>query len=118
FVTVRLAGVTPISVIETIPHSVIMAPASAIQKSTFIAGSIAVLIAGLLAVLLARSLTLPLARMTRAVEGFSSGAPVALRAGTSGEIGVLARAFTGMSRAMRDKTAALALEIAERRRIF
>ena len=118
FVTVRLAGVTPISVIEMIPHSVIMAPASAIQKSTFIAGSIAVLIAGLLAVLLARSLTLPLARMTRAVEGFSSGAPVALRAGASGEIGVLARAFAGMSRAVRDKAAALELEIAERRRIF
>ena len=95
-----------------------MAPANAIQQSTFIAGSIAVLIAGLLAVFLARSLTLPLVQMTRAVEGFAGDAPVALRANTSGEIGVLARAFTGMSRAVRDKTAALELEVAERRRIF
>lgn len=118
FVTARLAGATPVSVIETVPNSVIMAPASAIQQSTLVAGTIAVLIAGVLAVLLARSLTLPLVRMTRAVEGFSSGTPVTLRANTSGEIGVLARAFTGMSRAVRDKTAALELEIAERRRIF
>ncbi len=118
FVTARLAGATPVSVIETVPNSVIMAPASAIQKSTFIAGSIAVLIAGLLAVLLARSLTLPLVQMTRAVEGFAGAGSVALRGNTSGEIGVLARAFTGMSRAVRDKTAALELEIAERRRIF
>ena len=119
FVTARLAGVTPISVIEMIPNSVIMAPGTAIQKSTLIAGSIAALIAGLLAVLMARSLTLPLARMTRAVEGFAGGdAAAPIRYNTSGEIGVLARAFSGMSRAVRDKTAALELEIAERRRIF
>lgn len=118
FVTARLAGATLISVIQTVPNALIMAPANAIQKSTLIAGSIAVLIAGLLAVLLARSLTLPLVQMTRAVEGFPNDAPVALQENTNGEIGVLARAFTAMSRTMRDKTAALELEIAERRRIF
>lgn len=118
FVTARLAGATPVSVIQTVPNALIMAPGNAIQKSTLIAGSIAVLIAGLLAVLLARSLTLPLVQMTRAVEGFPNDAPVALQEDTSGEIGVLARAFTAMSRTMRDKTAALELEIAERRRIF
>lgn len=118
FVTARLAGATPVSVIQTVPNALIMAPGNAIQKSTLIAGSIAVLIAGLLAVLLARSLTLPLVQMTRAVEGFPNDAPVALQENTSGEIGVLARAFAAMSRTMRDKTAALELEIAERRRIF
>jgi PAS domain S-box-containing protein len=117
-ITAHLAGATPVSVIQTVPNAVIMSPANAIQQSTVIAGSVAALIAGLLAVLLARSLTLPLVQMTRAVENFAGNAPVALRTNTGGEIGVLTRAFSEMSRTVRDKNAALELEIAERRRIF
>ena len=118
-VKAELAGSTIVYVIEMVPNAIIMAPADSIRQSSVIAGSVAALLAALLAIFLARSLTRPLVEMTRAVvEGFGGGAPIALRAGASGEIGALARAFTGMSREVQEKAAALQQEAAQRQRIF
>jgi PAS domain S-box-containing protein len=88
-----------------------------VHQSSVIAGSLAALVAALLAIFLARSLTRPLVEMARAVEGLSGAEPVRLGARTS-EIGVLARALTGMSREVQDKAAALRQEAAQRQRIF
>jgi PAS domain S-box-containing protein len=115
----ELAGSTIVYVIEMVPNAIIMAPADSIRQSSIIAGSVAALLAALLAVFLARSLTRPLVEMTRAViQGSGGGSPLALRASASGEIGALARAFSGMSREVQEKAAALQQEVAQRQRIF
>jgi len=116
-VKAELAGSTVVYVIQTVPNAIIMAPADSIRQSSVIAGGFAALLAALLAVFLARSLTRPLVEMARAVVGGSRGAPIALRA-RGGEIGVLARAFAGMSREVQEKAAALQQEVAQRQRIF
>ncbi len=116
---VELAGSTVVYLIEVLPSSVIMAPAGAIRQSTILAGSFAALIAALLAILLARSLTRPLVEMTRAVvAGSARGAPFAFGASAGGEVGALARAFSGMSREVQEQAAALQQEIAQRQRLF
>lgn len=118
-VKAELAGSTIVYVIEIVTNAVIMAPADSIRQSSMIAGGFAALLAALLAVFLARSLTRPLVEMTRAViQGSGGGSPIALRASASGEIGVLARAFSGMSREVQEKAAALQQEVAQRQRIF
>ncbi len=115
----ELAGSTAVYVVEMVPNAVIMAPADSIRQSSVIAGSFAAFLAALLAVFLARSLTRPLVEMTRAiVGGVSGGTPVALQAGAGGEIGALARAFTGMSREVQEKAEALRQEATQRQRIF
>jgi PAS domain S-box-containing protein len=117
-VMIQVAAGPIIAVIETVPNALIMASADAVQQSSIMAGSIAVLVAALLAILLARSLTKPLVLMRRAVEGFTGDMPVPMPEDAKGEIGVLARAFTRMTKEMRDKTAALKTEIIQSRRIF
>src|ERR1041385_2082058 len=114
----RPAGGPRVAVIEATPQTVILATARTLRQSVFVAGTGAVLIAAILAALLARSLAKPLVQMTRAVEGFSSDRPLVLPVGGSGEIGVLASAFSRMATEVREKTAALGREASQRRRIF
>jgi PAS domain S-box-containing protein len=114
----RPAGGPRVAVIETIPRSVILRPAATLRQSVFIAGAGAILAAALIAALLARSLTRPLVQMTRAVEGFPNDRPLLLPVGAGGEIGVLARAFSRMATEVKEKTAALSREVAQRQRIF
>ena len=121
--SVALAGGPRVGILEVTPLSSVMAPITAVGKSTLLAGLIAVLCAAGLAVLLARSLTRPLVQMTKAVEAFArhqpagatpatNGEAVALPEGT-GEIGVLATAFARMMAEVKEKTASLENAIAE-----
>jgi signal transduction histidine kinase len=103
----RLAQGPRVAVIATVPYAELMAPALAVGQSTLIVGLIAVLLATLLAVLLARSLARPLSQMTRAVEDFGRGAPMAMPTHASHELGVLARAFERMAAEVREKAAAV-----------
>ncbi len=112
--SVVLAGGPRVAVLESTPEAVVMAPVAAVAKSTLLVGLVSVLCAGVLAFLLARSLTRPLVQMTQAVEAFPQNS--AAMPGTTGEIGVLARAFTRMMAEVKDKTASLEKEIAEHRR--
>jgi PAS domain S-box-containing protein len=115
-VSMRLAAGPQIAVIETVPYDLLMAPATAVQRSTLIAAAIALLCAIVLATLLARTLTRPLIAMTRAVEGFAQNRAVAIPTGASGELGVLARTFARMVEEVREKTTALKRETEEHRR--
>jgi PAS domain S-box-containing protein len=56
--------------------------------------------------------------MTAAIDSFGRGEPLSLPTRSSGEIGALARAFDRMAAEVREKTASLEAEIAERRRLF
>jgi PAS domain S-box-containing protein len=122
--SVALAGGPRVGILEVTPLSSVMAPITAVGKSTLLAGLIAVLCAAALAVLLARSLTRPLVQMTKAVEAFARGQPAGATAATSveaavalpkgtGEIGVLATAFARMMAEVKEKTASLENAIAE-----
>jgi PAS domain S-box-containing protein len=112
--SVILAGGPRVAVLESTPEAVVMAPIAAVAKSTLLVGLVSVLCAGALAFLLARSLTRPLVQMTQAVEAFPHNS--AAMPGATGEIGVLAAAFTRMMAEVEDKTASLEKEIAEHRR--
>jgi len=107
FAGVALAGGTPVTVIEIVPYAEVLASVNAVGKAILLGGLVAVLCAIGLAVVLARSLAQPLARMTRAVEGFARGEPVAVPTEAGGEIGTLARAFQRMSKDMTEKTATI-----------
>jgi signal transduction histidine kinase/DNA-binding NarL/FixJ family response regulator/HAMP domain-containing protein len=107
-VSIRLAGSTRISIVETIPEQKIVGVASdALLNSSLLGGTIAVLCAALLAFLLAQTLTRPLTQMTAAVTGFARGAPLEVPVEAGGEIGVLARAFKKMAREVGEKNAAI-----------
>jgi signal transduction histidine kinase/HAMP domain-containing protein/ActR/RegA family two-component response regulator len=107
-VSIRLAGSTRISIVETIPEQKIVGPASeALLNSSLLGGTIAVLCAALLAYLLAQTLTRPLTQMTTAVTGFARGAPLDVPVEAGGEIGVLARAFKKMAREVSEKNVAI-----------
>jgi signal transduction histidine kinase/FixJ family two-component response regulator len=114
--SVILAGGPRVAVLESTPEAVVMAPIAAVAKSTLLVGFVSVLCACALAYLLARSLTRPLVQMTRAVEAFPQNSTATMPAAT-GELGVLARAFTRMMTEVKDKTASLEKEIRERRRL-
>jgi PAS domain S-box-containing protein len=115
---VRPAGGPPVGVIETVSSAVILAPLATLGQSVLIAGAGALLAAALVAMFLARSLAKPLVQMTRAVESLPGDRPLVLPIGGSGEIGVLARAFSRMATDVRETTAALNREISQRKRIF
>ncbi len=112
--SVVLADGPRVGILEVAPLSTVMAPITAVGKSTLLAGLVAVLCAALFAVLLARSLTRPLVQMTRAVEAFPHNSAAMPKA--TGEIGVLASAFTRMMAEVEDKTLSLEKEVAEHRR--
>ena len=111
-----LAASEWVSVIETVPNAVFMAPAAAIRNTSLLVGAIAVLCAAALAVLVARSLTGPIRRLTAAVEGAGSDIPIAVPVDARSETGVLARAFARVIGEANAKTAALEREVQEHRR--
>jgi PAS domain S-box-containing protein len=117
-VSLTPGGGPRISIIETIPYETIMLAATSVRDTTMAVAIAAILVAGLLAVLLARSLANPLTQMSRSVQGFARGAPVALPTSASGEIGDLARSFAAAFGEIRDKTAELQREVEERRRVI
>jgi PAS domain S-box-containing protein len=114
--TARPAGGEPIGIIETVPNSVFMAPANAVQQSTLLVGLAAILCAGALAMLIARTLTKPLVQMTRAVEGIGSRGPADVPIDVGGEVGVLARAFARVVKELKEKAAAFEREVEDHRR--
>jgi PAS domain S-box-containing protein len=116
--TVRLAGGPAVTMVEAVPYSELMAAAAAARDSSLIAGLLAVLGATVLAVLIARSLTKPIKQITAAVEGFARNESLSMPIDSRGEIGALARAFARMTDDVKAKTAALAKEAEERRRLF
>jgi PAS domain S-box-containing protein len=111
-----LANSEWVAVIETVPNTIIMAPAAAIQKTSLLVGLIAVLCAAALALLIARSLTRPIVQLTAAVEGLGKNDPTAIPVDAGGETGVLARAFARVMGEVRAKTTALEREVREHRR--
>jgi len=116
FAPVILANSEWVAVIETVPSTVILAPAAAIRNTSLLVGLIAVLCAAALALLVARSLTRPIVQLTAAVEGIARNEPAKIPIGAGGETGVLARAFARVIGEANAKTAALEREIAEHRR--
>ena len=111
--TVRLAGGPPVTVVEAVPSSRLLATTTALPS---ILGALVVALAALpLAFFLARSLSRPLVQMTRAIEAFGHGITVPAPVNASGEIGVLARAFSRMADEVREKTEALKHENDQRR---
>jgi PAS domain S-box-containing protein len=111
-----LAASEWISVIETVPNAVFMAPAAAIRNTSIQVGLIAVLCAAVLAVIIARSLTGPIRRLTAAVEAAGSDVPMAVPVDARSETSVLARAFARVMGEANAKTAALEREVMEHRR--
>jgi PAS domain S-box-containing protein len=112
--TVKIAGGPPITVIETMPYSLVMAAATSVRNVSLYGGLAAALAAGLLAAVLARSLTRPLVQVTNAVVAFGRDETIPVPTDANGEIGVLSRAFSSMVRRVRDNTASLKKEIEER----
>jgi PAS domain S-box-containing protein len=111
-----LAGKEWVGIIETVPNAVIMAPGSAIHRTSLLVGSVAVLCAAALALLIARSLARPIMQLTAAVEDIGHGKAAAIPVKAGGETGVLARAFALMVAESSEKTLALEREVAEHRR--
>jgi PAS domain S-box-containing protein len=116
FAPALLAGSEWIAVIETVSNAVIMAPAAAIQKTSVLAGLLAVVGAAALAVLVARSLTRPIVQLTAAVEAAAGNASAVIPVEAGGETGVLARAFARVMGEVNAKTAELEREIQKHRR--
>jgi PAS domain S-box-containing protein len=110
-----LDGGPRVAVMEIAPEASMVAAIAPLGRSTSLVGLAAALFAGLLAALLSRSLARPLVQMKKAVEAFGRGKTLPVPAG-SGEIGVLAGAFTRMMAEVKEKTASLEREIAEHRR--
>ncbi len=111
-----LAGREWVAVIDVVPNSVFMAPATAIRNSSILVGLLAVIGAAVLAVLIARSLTRPISQLTRAVERVSEKGTGTIPVNAGGETGVLARAFARVMDEANAKTVALEREVAEHRR--
>ena len=111
-----LAGNEWVAVVKAAPSTVVMMTADAIQKSSVLAGLVAVLTAAALAVWIARSLTRPIIQLTASVEGAGEAGSAAIPIDASGETGVLARAFARVIGEANAKTVALEREIGEHRR--
>ena len=116
--TVRLAQGPWVALVAMVPCAQIMATNRSIRDAALLAGLIAVALAIAFAAFITRSLTKPIAQMTNAVEAFGRGAPMLMPIDAAGEIGVLAKAFQRMAADVREKAAALAREMGERRRLF
>ena len=109
----NLAGSEWVGIIETVPNAIIIGPAEQVRNAAIKVGLIAVLCAAVLALLIARSLTRPIVQLTKAVESIGRGGKVAIPTETTGETGVLARAFARMVDESTEKTIALEREVAE-----
>jgi len=115
---VRLAEGPQVFVVEAVPYADLAPTLTTVRNSSLAAVLMAAIGAVLLAIMLARSLTRPLTQVTAAIESFGHGEPLSLPTQSSGEIGTLARAFDRVAAEVREKTASLEKEIAERRRLF
>ncbi len=113
---VVLAGSEWVAFIQTVPRTVFMAPAAAIQNSSITVGLIAVLGAAVLAFLIARSLTRPIVQLTEAVQDAARNRKAVIPVDAGGETGVLARAFAQVMGEAHAKTVALEREVEEHRR--
>ncbi len=91
--TTRLAGGPKVTVMETLPLSVLSAPLDTLRMSTLSTGIAGVLFATLLAIVIARSLSNPLEKMTDGIVALKQQKPFDLPTTAGGEIGMLARAF-------------------------
>jgi PAS domain S-box-containing protein len=111
-----LAGNEWVAVVRAAPSTVVMLTADAIEKSSMLAGLLAVLGAAALAVWIAHSLTRPILQLTAAVEGTGKAGSVAIPVDASGETGVLARAFARVIGEANAKAVALEREIEDHRR--
>ncbi|CAN5407509.1 hypothetical protein BH11PSE4_BH11PSE4_14900 [soil metagenome] len=105
--TAQVADGPWLGIIETDSYAALMAPAAAARRSDLIVASAAVLFAVVLAVLLARSMTRPLIAITRAVDSFAGGGPMTVPPGLTGEVGILAAAFSRMAERLNEKAEAL-----------
>ncbi|ODN69767.1 PAS domain S-box protein [Methylobrevis pamukkalensis] len=113
--SIRLAGVLPITVVELLDADSISALPATARWSSLVGGLLAAIAAAFLALVVARSLSRPLVRMTSAVEAMGRGERVAAPVEAAGEIGILARAFERMSADVSEKTAALGAEVGRHR---
>jgi len=111
-----LAGTDWVAIIVTVPPAVFGRVPAAIQKTSLLVGTLAVLAAASLAILLARSLTRPITRLTAAVEAIGNGRKADIPVDARGETGALARAFAQMVEETRAKATALEREVQEHRR--
>ncbi|MBX3117669.1 MAG: PAS domain S-box protein [Fimbriimonadaceae bacterium] len=105
--TVQLMDKKFVAIIQTMPRSIVMAPADAVRKAGMFGGFAAVVIAVLFAVLIARSQIKPLEQLTAAVEHFDGEETLEVPTSAAGEIGVLAQSFDSMMADIRDKTTSL-----------
>jgi signal transduction histidine kinase len=103
----RLAGTTRVVAIMAVPIAEALAANKAVLNTSLIGGLAALLCAIVLAIMVARSMSKPIVQMTDAVTAFARGEPMTVPAGQTGEIGVLAAAFTGMARDVTEKAAAI-----------
>jgi len=95
--TVRVVGHPGITILVASPYAALNHGLSAVSRSAFAGGAVAVLLALLLAVGFARSLSRPLTQMTNAVQGLSRGEQIAMPWKGGREISILAATFTDMT---------------------
>jgi signal transduction histidine kinase/CheY-like chemotaxis protein/HAMP domain-containing protein len=103
----RLAGGRRVTLVQAVPIAAAYLTARAVLITTSISGLVAILCAIAIAILLARTVSKPIVEMTNAVAAFARGAPMAAPTKSSGEIGVLARAFRRMADEVTEQTTAM-----------
>jgi PAS domain S-box-containing protein len=103
----RLAGGRQVTVVQAVPFSAAYSTAHAVLMTTSVTGLVAILCAIATAFLLARTVSKPIVEMANAVTAFARGAPMAAPTNSSGEIGVLAKAFRRMADEVTEQTAAM-----------
>jgi len=103
----RLAGGRRVTVVQAVPFSAAYSTERAVLYTTSISGLVAILCAIAIAILLARTMSKPIVQMTNAVASFAREAPMAAPTHSSGEIGVLAKAFQRMADEVTERTAAM-----------
>jgi PAS domain S-box-containing protein len=116
-VPIALAGGPRVAVVAMVPMEEALASAAGVRGATILGGLAAILAATALAVLFARSLTRPLMQMADSLSRFTGEEEINLPENESGEIATLSRAYSRMAASVREKTAALHREIAERAKL-
>ncbi|MGA2128366.1 MAG: ATP-binding protein, partial [Xanthobacteraceae bacterium] len=106
-VPARLAGSTRVVAILAVPLAEALAINKAVLNTSLIGGLAALVCAIILAIIVARSMSKPIVQMTNAVTAFAHGEPMTVPIGQTGEIGVLAAAFTRMAGDVTEKAAAI-----------
>jgi len=112
-VSARLGGGPLISIIETLPIEVVMAPARDARKTAFAVGGIAAIVGTFLAYWVGRSLSRPMDQLTRSLTSFHAQQPIAPPTNAAGEIGAAARAFEETAAQIREKSGELRMRLDE-----